>query len=76
MPTSLKDVIDAAGGPAVVATVCGVSERAVYKWLTNGRLPRTDYTGETCYAEKLAEAQAHYCKKQILDACRPVAKAA
>lgn len=39
-----------------VAQVCGVSVRAVYKWLKAGRLPRTDYTGETDYAKKIADA--------------------
>lgn len=39
---------------SVVAEACGVSQRAIYKWMTNGKLPRTDYTGETNYAEKIA----------------------
>ncbi|MDP4455658.1 DNA-binding protein, partial [Escherichia coli] len=40
----------------VVADVCGVSQRAIYKWMDNGKLPRTEYTGETNYAEKIAHA--------------------
>ncbi|WP_252499240.1 transcriptional regulator, partial [Escherichia coli] len=41
---------------AVVADVCGVSQRAIYKWMDNGKLPRTEYTGETIpRREKLRE---------------------
>lgn len=50
---SLKKAIDAAGGVAVVAQACEKSPRAVYKWLSAGRLPRTDYTGETSYAQRI-----------------------
>ena len=39
-----------------MADVCGVSQRAIYKWMDNGKLPRTEYTGETNYAEKIALA--------------------
>lgn len=42
------------GKVAGAAKICNVSVRAVYKWISHGRLPRTDYTGETNYAEKLA----------------------
>ncbi|WP_241773144.1 hypothetical protein [Pseudomonas fulva] len=50
---SLKKAMDAAGGVAAVAQACEKSPRAVYKWLSAGRLPRTDYTGETNYAERI-----------------------
>lgn len=48
---TLEDVIKTVR-VAVVADVCGVSQRAIYKWMDNGKLPRTEYTGETNYAEK------------------------
>jgi len=35
------------------ANVCGVSRQAVYKWLLANKLPRTEWTGETNYAEKI-----------------------
>jgi hypothetical protein len=50
----LKKSIDDAGGVPVVALACGKSPRAVYKWLTAECLPRTEYTGETRYAERIA----------------------
>ena len=52
---TLEDVIKTVR-VSVVADVCGVSQRAIYKWMDNGKLPRTEYTGETNYAEKIALA--------------------
>ncbi|MEZ2746331.1 hypothetical protein ACBQ16_14135 [Halopseudomonas bauzanensis] len=54
--TALKHAIKEAGGPAKAAEVCGISSRAIYKWLASGHLPRTEYTGETDYAQRLANA--------------------
>ncbi|MCY1560652.1 hypothetical protein D9M68_978140 [compost metagenome] len=68
---ALKDVIDKIGVPAAAAA-CGVSPRAVYKWLTAGSLPRTDYTGETKHAEKLAEASGGaFTAEWLLNECSP-----
>lgn len=50
----LKKSIDDAGGVTVVALACGLTPRAIYKWLTAGSLPRTEYTGETRYAERIS----------------------
>jgi hypothetical protein len=55
---SLKKAIDAAGGVVAVAQACEKSPRAVYKWLTAGRLPRTEYTGETIYAQRICDLAA------------------
>jgi hypothetical protein len=52
---ALKKAIHDAGGVCAVAVACEKTPRAVYKWLASGCLPRTDYTGETCYAERIAE---------------------
>ncbi|PJG75570.1 hypothetical protein CVO79_05205, partial [Escherichia coli] len=49
---TLEDVIKTVR-VSVVSDVCGVSQRAIYKWINNGKLPRTEYTGETNYAEKI-----------------------
>lgn len=54
----LKKSIDDAGGVPVVALACGKTPRAVYKWLSAECLPRTEYTGETHYAERIAELAA------------------
>ena len=51
--SNLKDFIDIAGGVPAVAKACGISDRAVYKWLATCSLPRTEYTGETNYAEAI-----------------------
>lgn len=58
MVSALKEAINKLGGVAQAATLCGVSQRAIYKWLSSGTLPRTEYTGETHYASRLAEASA------------------
>nr|WP_072092149.1 hypothetical protein [Trabulsiella odontotermitis] len=52
---SLSEAIKAVG---VLATslACGCSCRAIYKWMEKEALPRTDFTGETNYAERIAEA--------------------
>ncbi|WP_460107483.1 hypothetical protein [Pseudomonas sp. H1_F01] len=46
---------EAVGGIGVAAKVCGRSYQALNKWRLAGRLPRTDYTGETQYAVLLAD---------------------
>jgi hypothetical protein len=41
--------------------------RAIYKWINSGCLPRTDYTGETGYASKIAAASGgQFTENQIL----------
>lgn len=51
----IKDAIDQVGGPQIAADLTGVSVRAVYKWIEKGRLPRTEYTGETSHARNIAK---------------------
>lgn len=50
----LKQSIADAGGVTAVALACGLSPRAIYKWISAGSMPRTEYTGETDYAKKIA----------------------
>ena len=40
------------------AKACGVVYQAVQKWRAKGRLPRTEHTGETNHAERIAAAAA------------------
>jgi len=40
-------------GLKTLADECGVSYQAVRKWEKAGRLPRTEWTGETRYAETI-----------------------
>jgi|UPI0001F2CDC3 DNA-binding transcriptional regulator YdaS (Cro superfamily) len=44
------------GSYEAIGRVCGVSGKAVMKWVRKARLPRTDYTGETQYAELIEKA--------------------
>jgi DNA-binding transcriptional regulator YiaG len=41
-----------------LAKLCGVTYQAVRKWEAAGRLPRTEWTGETDYASKISAACA------------------
>lgn len=50
---AIKKAVDAVGGASSAAKLCGVSARAINKWVAAGRLPRTEYTGETHHAENL-----------------------
>lgn len=56
--SAISSAVKAVGGPAAAAKACGIKRQAIDKWLLKGVLPRTDYTGETDYAIRLAEASA------------------
>lgn len=46
----------------------GVSYQAVRKWDTVGRMPRTEWTGETCYAQIIERAtDGEVTREQLLD---------
>lgn len=53
--TTLADVLRSVR-VAVVADACGLSRRAIYKWIDRGSLPRTEFTGETDYSSRIAKA--------------------
>lgn len=58
IPNAVAYAFDAVGGLCAAAKVCGRSYQALNKWRQAESLPRTDYTGETCYAALLANAAA------------------
>jgi DNA-binding transcriptional regulator YdaS (Cro superfamily) len=49
-----------------LAKACGVSYQAVRKWEAAGRLPRTEWTGETHYATAIETATAGKVTQQKL----------
>lgn len=54
--SALKEAVQCVGGAKAAAKACGVSVRAIYKWIAADALPRTEYTGETNYVARLAHA--------------------
>ncbi len=54
MDNYIELAVKQVGSSAAVAEALGVSRQAVDRWRKAGRLPRTDYTGETNYATKLS----------------------
>lgn len=69
----MKEAVKLAGGPLKVAKSCEISTSAVHKWITNGRLPRTEYTGETKYAEILAALSGgKFDARQLLENLKPM----
>jgi len=66
----LDEPIKSIGIPEV-ARACGVSERAVYKWLKNGFLPKTEFFGKTQYAETIERiSDGKYQATELLDLSR------
>lgn len=57
-PNAVAYAFEAAGGIGAAARACGRSYQALNKWRQAGALPRTEYSGETKYAESLAAAAA------------------
>lgn len=51
-----------------VAAACGVSYQAVRKWEASGRLPRTEWTGESRHAEAIERATGgQVSRERLLD---------
>jgi predicted DNA-binding transcriptional regulator AlpA len=53
-----------------IAEVCCVKVPAVYRWYRRGRLPRTELTGETNYAQLLALETSDISANALLEATR------
>lgn len=52
----LNEAKNILGSFSAVGKLCGVSGNAVMKWIAAGKPPRTEYTGETNYAELISAA--------------------
>lgn len=50
----VKQAVIEAGGQTIVANHFGLRQPAVFKW-TRAGLPRTDWTGETSYAQGICD---------------------
>lgn len=71
--TPLAKVVRSIGGQVKAGESCGVSAAMVGKWIRQQHLPRTEYTGETNYAEALSKATGgRYSKKWILAEAHPL----
>ncbi len=68
----IQQAIEVVGGRTAAAALLGISYVAVRKMAEKGVLPRTDYTGETCYAQILADnSQGKLTKEWLLDKANP-----
>ena len=61
-------------GLSKVAVACQRSPSTVHKWKTRNRLPRTEWTGETAYAERIAELHGGVSAKELLSTCATTAQ--
>lgn len=65
-PNPIDEVVSIFDTFAAVGRICGVSGKAVERWKKNGRLPRTEATGETNYSQLLADADPRVDKNKLL----------
>jgi len=52
-------------GYAKIGRICGVSPQSVREWRARGRLPRTEWTGDTEYCKKIHAATGMLIKLSI-----------
>ncbi|WP_111749722.1 MULTISPECIES: Cro/CI family transcriptional regulator [Glaesserella] len=70
--TSLTEIINSFGSVLKAAEYLNVSHSAVHRWLKAEALPRTEWTGETNYAERLSQALGgKLSKEEILKIAHP-----
>ncbi|WP_102880241.1 hypothetical protein [Pseudomonas protegens] len=74
-PSAIAFAFEAVGGIGAAAKVCNRSYQALNKWRLAACLPRTDYTGETQYAQLLSMAAKKkgntFESAWLLSACTP-----
>ena len=61
----VSTVIDEVG-LSKVAAACQRSPSTVHKWKTRNKLPRTEWTGETAYAARIAELHGGVSAEELL----------
>lgn len=80
--TDLLRCVQLAGGPVALTRELNkrlprpVTYQAVLKWVRVGRLPRTEWTGETAYAQALSDAVGGQVTREQLLAVPPAARPA
>lgn len=73
----IKHAFDAVGGRTKAAFLLGRSYMAMSKMEKRGVLPRTEYTGETTYAQILAKhSNGSFTAEWLLDKANPNKEAA
>lgn len=72
----LARAIKILGGDSAVSRLLGLTPKAVRKWRLAGKLPRTEATGETNYAEQMASADPRISKQSLIDTVYVVKRAA
>ena len=72
----LEKAVRFLGGYSATGRICGVSFMAVMKWVRRGRLPRTEWTGETDYASRIEAAlDGTITREELLSSfCLPMRK--
>jgi hypothetical protein len=56
-----------------IARVCGVRYQSVLDWEKRGRLPRTEWTGETNYSSEIEKiTKGQITRKQLLNTKRKI----
>ncbi|ARG36204.1 MULTISPECIES: hypothetical protein [Gammaproteobacteria] len=69
--STIKEVINDAGGVCSVAFAVQLSERSIYKWIEKNCLPRSEYTGESNYSNLIAKLCKKFSEQEILEIGNP-----
>lgn len=70
--TPLQKAFHLCGGPYGMSRICGVTNTSVHRWKKKGCLPRTEWTGETHYAELIEAATNGAVTKEELLTHKPI----
>lgn len=69
--STIKEVINDAGGVCSVAFAVQLSKRSIYKWIKKNCLPRSEYTGESNYSNLIAQLCKKFSEQEILEIGNP-----